>query len=285
MGIPFLPLQSRFTGVVGTARLFTSTLLIAAVLPTTAQTALVTAPAASVSAAPRAGDLTCTVQYRITPRFDLSPRALDVELNFPAEGRTQTGLPVTRWAGITDFPEALVDWTGLSAGTSVLYDSATQQLRVTHPPTGVVQIAYRARGGLLEPDNGKPQTDTDEFHTQIGADWFRFFRSLRAGFSQRVGRQPRRRLLCDDHTARGVQHAALRQRPSRARSYGYQTCAWVARIPAPRLLCWRRWLAAGRSTAREWCSPVRLPRQFRIRRRDACRPCNCDRQLATALLE
>ena len=69
--------------------------------PTAAALALALA-LASLTAAVTAAE--CDLDYRVTPRPDLQPAALEVELRYAAGGRRESVIrATTTWAGITDY--------------------------------------------------------------------------------------------------------------------------------------------------------------------------------------
>ncbi|WP_374567147.1 hypothetical protein [Ideonella sp.] len=119
---------------------------------------------------------TCVLHYRITPHYERSPRALEVELEFPADDRRETFIRVMpSWAGVDDFAAALTGWHGVGPGVTVAQAELPNRWRVDHPAGGTVRVAYSARAALPDPDDGRPQDQAQMYRTQIGADWFQFF--------------------------------------------------------------------------------------------------------------
>lgn len=131
----------------------------------------------SVASASPADDKSCELHYWITPRYDVVPRVLEVSLEFPAGGRSESFLRVTpSWAGVEDFASDLGAWQGVGAKTVVATTALPYRLHVSHPLEGRVRVRYESRARLADPDDGKPQNDQRlQYRTQIGADWFQFF--------------------------------------------------------------------------------------------------------------
>ena len=118
----------------------------------------------------------CELHYRIVLRYDATPRRLDISVGFPAQGRSQTYLRVQpSWAGVDGFAAALTAWSGSDGATQVARVDQPNRLRVDHPTTGRIEVRFQAAPSLADPDDGKPQDDLEQYKTQIGANWFRFF--------------------------------------------------------------------------------------------------------------
>jgi predicted metalloprotease with PDZ domain len=119
----------------------------------------------------------CDVAYRVTPRHDTTPRALEIELSFvPVAGRGESFVRATEeWGGASDFAASMSGWRGLDAATRVEGADMPRRWRITHAPGSErVRIAYRVRAALPDPDDGTPQEQLHLYRTQIGADWFQF---------------------------------------------------------------------------------------------------------------
>ncbi|WP_343630827.1 hypothetical protein [Roseateles sp.] len=118
----------------------------------------------------------CDLSYRITPRYDTTPRRLDVTLVFPAEGRKESGIRTqVGWAGINDYGASLTPAAEQSPGVRVLPGPNANRWTVEHAPDGAVTLRYEIRAALADPDDGKVQQQDQLYRTQIGADWFQFF--------------------------------------------------------------------------------------------------------------
>lgn len=131
------------------------------------------APAAA--AQPDAQPAECEIHYRITPLYDARPRALEVRLSFPAQARAETFLRAEpAWAGVNDYAAAYGGWDGVSRGARVSPAELPNRWRVQHAAGGRVEVRYTVRSGLQDPDDGKPQDQTEMYRVQVGADWFQF---------------------------------------------------------------------------------------------------------------
>lgn len=118
----------------------------------------------------------CDLHYRISPRYDSSPRRLDVELSFPAEGRRESWLRIQAgWAGINDYGAFFAAAELQPVGVKLLPSENSHRWKVEHDAEGRVRVAYQIRAALPEPDDGKVQQQDQLYRTQIGADWFQFF--------------------------------------------------------------------------------------------------------------
>lgn len=133
--------------------------------------------AAELTAAPT--QPACDIEAEFEPRYDSQPRVLAVTLRFDADGRDQTLLRSTpSWAGIADFAAA---WHGFEGGSPAVQiepaPAAGTALRwqVRHPSQGRVELRYRVRAALADPDDGRPQPQEWLYRPQLGADWFQFF--------------------------------------------------------------------------------------------------------------
>lgn len=139
------------------------------------------AAAADAADAGDAGDAagiekSCELSYRITPRYDTTPRRLDVTLSFPAAGRRETALSIqSGWAGIKDYGPSLTLASDADAGVRVQPGDDANRWKVEHGPDGRVTLRYQVRAALADPDDGKVQSQDQLYRTQIGADWFQFF--------------------------------------------------------------------------------------------------------------
>lgn len=118
----------------------------------------------------------CDLRYRVAPRYESTPRRLDVELSFPAEGRHESWLRLQAgWAGIKDFGAALTPAPEQSASVKLLPSPDANRWKVEHSPDGLVKVSYQIRAALEDPDNGKAQPSEQLFRAQLGATWFQFF--------------------------------------------------------------------------------------------------------------
>lgn len=118
----------------------------------------------------------CELHYSVTPDLTSTPRALQVELSFPAGARHETAVRVqSEWAGIRDFGQAFQSWQGLSAETAVRPADQAGRWIVTHPDGATVQLRYRVAASLPDPDAGQPQDQQQLYRPQLGQDWFQFF--------------------------------------------------------------------------------------------------------------
>ncbi len=125
----------------------------------------------------------CDLQYRVTPRYDSTPRVLEVELAYTVGDRSESFLRVAdEWGGVTDFAAALQGWRGLDPGVQVTATDSPRRWRVSHPAGGTVRVAWQVRAALADPDDGRPQDQGQLYRAQIGADWFQF-----AGYSALPG--------------------------------------------------------------------------------------------------
>lgn len=121
-------------------------------------------------------DGSCDIHYRVTPRYDSTPRRLDVELSFAAEGRRESWLRLSSgWAGVKDFGAALVPAPDQRPGVRMLPGDDANRWRVEHGTEGQVSVNYQIRAALADPDDGNVQAQQQLYRTQIGADWFQFF--------------------------------------------------------------------------------------------------------------
>ena len=134
----------------------------------------------------------CDLHYRVTPRHDRLPRVLEVELTFDAEGRRQTVLRThDDFGGALNLAAALSGWRGLDAGVSVTpqpraaaaaASAASAASGPAHPVTwtvahadqGRVRVAWQVQAALADPDEEKPQPQTELYRPQVGRDWFQF---------------------------------------------------------------------------------------------------------------
>lgn len=130
-------------------------------------------PAVRAAAAP---EPPCDLHYRITPRPDLQPAALEVELRFAAAGRRESVLrAVPAWAGVTDFASRYGDWQALGTGQSVAPLAEPYRWRVQHPPEGEVHLRWRVRTALPDPEAVVAQDQRQLYLTQVGPRGFQFF--------------------------------------------------------------------------------------------------------------
>lgn len=117
----------------------------------------------------------CDVFYRITPHYDSTPRHIDVELSFDAEGRRESWLRLASWAGINDFGAALVPAPEQAVGVKLLAGDSVNRWKVGHETKGRVSVSYQVRATLDDPDDGREQQQEQLYRTQIGRNWFQFF--------------------------------------------------------------------------------------------------------------
>lgn len=118
----------------------------------------------------------CDLHYRIKPRYDSTPRRLDVEFSFAAEGRRETWLRLQAgWAGINDYGASFSAPDPQPAGIELRPSDNTHRWKVEHKADGQVRVAFQIRAALADPDDGKVQQQDQLYRTQIGADWFQFF--------------------------------------------------------------------------------------------------------------
>lgn len=121
-------------------------------------------------------DAACDVDYLVTPRYDLTPRRLEVVLSFAPEGRQESWLRLAPdWAGIKDYGAALSPAAQQPGSAKLGPGDTINRWKVEHAPEGRVRIAYEIRAALKDPDDGKVQDQQQLYRTQIGADWFQFF--------------------------------------------------------------------------------------------------------------
>ena len=121
-------------------------------------------------------DGSCDLHYRVKPRYDSTPRRLDVELSFPAEGRRESWLRLQPgWAGIKDFGVALAPAPDQQAGVRLLPGDNVNRWKVEHGPEGRVSVSYQVRSALDDSDDGKVQSQEQLYRAQVGANWFQFF--------------------------------------------------------------------------------------------------------------
>ena len=117
----------------------------------------------------------CDVAYRLTPRLDAEPRAIDVELAFDAGRRTRTELRVPEsWAGVDDYAAGIVELR--AAAGQLLAATATPGARtVTHRAGERIVVRYRVISPVVT-TGGKPWRDHADFYrVQLYADAFHFF--------------------------------------------------------------------------------------------------------------
>ncbi|WP_067068379.1 M61 family metallopeptidase [Roseateles chitosanitabidus] len=121
-------------------------------------------------------DQACDLSYRITPRYDTTPRRLDVTMSFPSEGRHESAVRIqSGWAGIKDYGGSLNLATEQSAGVRVLPGEDGNRWKIEHEADDRVTLRYQVRAALPDPDDGQVQQQEQLYRTQIGADWFQFF--------------------------------------------------------------------------------------------------------------
>lgn len=118
----------------------------------------------------------CDLDYRVSARPDLQPAALEVELRFAAEGRRESVIrAVPAWAGVTDYAASYGDWQALQAGQRIQPMAEPFRWQVQHGPNEVVQLRWRVRSALADPEQVKPQDQIEMYRTQVGARGFQFF--------------------------------------------------------------------------------------------------------------
>jgi predicted metalloprotease with PDZ domain len=118
----------------------------------------------------------CDLDYRVTPRPDLQPAAMEVELRYAAGGRRESVIrATTTWAGITDYAASYSDWQTLHQGQTVQPMAEPHRWRVRHGPNDLVQLRWRVRTTMHDPEAQSPQDHTQMYRTQIGARGFQFF--------------------------------------------------------------------------------------------------------------
>ncbi len=132
------------------------------------------APARPATAPPPDDD--CVLHYEVTPRYDTTPRALEVTLRFPAQARTRSMLRwIAEWAGVTDFAAAVRGLRGGADGVRVALADLPNRWSVDHPAGGEVVVHYAIPAALPDPDAAQPQDDFQMYRAQVGAQWFQAF--------------------------------------------------------------------------------------------------------------
>lgn len=118
----------------------------------------------------------CDLDYRVKARPDLQPAALEVELRFAAAGRRESVIrAVPAWAGVTDYAASYGDWQALQAGQRIQPLAEPFRWQVQHGPDELVQLRWRVRSALADPEAIKPQEQVEMYRTQVGARGFQFF--------------------------------------------------------------------------------------------------------------
>lgn len=118
----------------------------------------------------------CDIDYTVTPRYDRTPRVLEVTLRFQADDRAETVLRMTpSWAGISDFGAALGAFTAASPQVVVEPVAGAPRWRIRHPAQQAVELRFEVRAALADPDDGRPQDQAQLYRPQLGRDWFQFF--------------------------------------------------------------------------------------------------------------
>jgi predicted metalloprotease with PDZ domain len=132
--------------------------------------------ASAQAVAPAEDDRGCVLQYRVTPRYDREPRAFEVELSFPAQGRGSTELRLASgWAGVTDYGAAFGAWQADSPGTSIAAGDAPNRWQVSHPPEGRVRVHATVRSSRDDGSGPRPEADQAMYRAQVARDSFQFF--------------------------------------------------------------------------------------------------------------
>ena len=116
----------------------------------------------------------CDVAYRLTPRLEAEPRAIDVELAFDAGRRTRTELRVPEsWAGVADYAAGIVELH--AAKGQLLATTAPGARTVTHRAGERIVVRYRVISPVATA-GGKPWRDHADFYrVLLYADAFHFF--------------------------------------------------------------------------------------------------------------
>ena len=119
----------------------------------------------------------CDLHYRITPRYDLQPRAIEVELTYAAGERSESFLRATPgWAGVTDYARFYGDWAAIGAPhQQVVPTDLPNRWRVMHRPGETVTVRWRVRTALEPTQEDRPQPQATSYRTQVGDGWFQFF--------------------------------------------------------------------------------------------------------------
>jgi predicted metalloprotease with PDZ domain len=118
----------------------------------------------------------CDIDFEVTPRYDATPRVLEVSLRFRAEQRRETFLRMTpSWAGINNFGAALGGFAGATPQITVEPVAGEQRWRIAHATQQTVALRYQVRAALADPDDGRPQAQEQLYRPQLGRDWFQFF--------------------------------------------------------------------------------------------------------------
>lgn len=124
----------------------------------------------------QAGTEPCDLHYRITPRYDLQPRALEVELTYAAGERSESFLrAMPGWAGVNDYASYYGDWVALTTQHQLAQSDLPNRWRVTHRPGETVTVRWRVRTALEPGQEDEPQPQTTMYRTQVGDGWFQFF--------------------------------------------------------------------------------------------------------------
>ncbi|CAG0950905.1 hypothetical protein BURK1_00186 [Burkholderiales bacterium] len=118
----------------------------------------------------------CDASWRIVPRLDASPRALDVDLAFDADTRTSTELALTReWGGVRDFADAFGAWRVAAAHQRVEPAPDALTVRVVHRPGERVSVRYRVTSSVDDPGQAPLPDPRDSYRVLLGRDAFQFF--------------------------------------------------------------------------------------------------------------
>ena len=130
---------------------------------------------AGVTAAPAfAAD--CDVAYSFRADWAAVPRHFAAELAFPAGGRSETAIRISReWAGVADFHAGVVRVHGVGAGIDVTPAEAPYRWVVKHPPQGLVRVAYDVVNTRPNVDGDGPMDHRDFFRNALGAGYFHLF--------------------------------------------------------------------------------------------------------------
>lgn len=138
--------------------------------------ALLLAAGCTTVPAPVASAAGCDLHYRITPRHDVQPRTLDVELTYAAGPRTEGFVRAAPgWAGATNYASYYGAWSAASSHHTVTQAELPNRWRVSHLANETVTVRWQVRHGIAAQDEGKPQDQVNLYRAQIGADWFQFF--------------------------------------------------------------------------------------------------------------
>jgi len=117
----------------------------------------------------------CDVAYRLTPRLEAEPRAIDVELMFDAGRRTRTELrPPQSWAGVEDYAAGILDLR--AAKGHLLPATGTSETRTVLHRTGErIVVQYRVVSPVAAAGDKPWRDHADFYRVLLFADAFHFF--------------------------------------------------------------------------------------------------------------